>query len=69
MKEIYAYDNFEGDKGIIVANSYEEAIELYKKDYPDREIAETQGEYWSHGCFIEKLGTTETSEVYSIIDY
>ncbi len=33
--KIFAYENCDGDKGIIIAETYEEAEKLYKDDYPD----------------------------------
>jgi hypothetical protein len=53
MKTIYSYDNFDGDKGIIIADSYEEAVEIYKKEYPKRKIADNIDEYYDNGCYIE----------------
>lgn len=32
-KRLYSYDNFEGDKGVIIAKSLEEACEIYKTHY------------------------------------
>lgn len=55
MKRVYTYDNFEGDKGIIVADSYEEAVKIFQEQYPDRKIAKAIDEYWNHGCYIEEI--------------
>lgn len=57
MKKVFSYDNYEGDKGIIIAESKEEAIEIYKKEYPNRKIATESGDfntYYDNGCFIEE---------------
>lgn len=51
-KRLYSYDNFEGDKGVIIAKSLEEACEIYKTHYPDRKIANTEEEYWDNGGYI-----------------
>lgn len=39
-KKIFTFDNYEGDKGIIIADSYEEAAALHKKEYPYRNPSE-----------------------------
>ena len=36
--KIFAYENSEGDKGIICAMSYEEAVKLFYQKYPNRKI-------------------------------
>ena len=55
MKRLYSYDNYEGDKGVIIADSFEEAVALYKEQYPDREVADTMKQYWDYGCYIEEI--------------
>ena len=55
MRKLYTYDNYEGDKGIIVADSWDEAVALYKEQYPDREVSETIEQYWDYGCYIEEI--------------
>lgn len=56
MKKLYSYDNYEGDKGVIIAGSLEEAIEIYKKTYPKRKIANNQEEYFNYGCYLVEEG-------------
>lgn len=34
VAKVYAYENSEGDKGIIIANSLDDASELFKKRIP-----------------------------------
>lgn len=36
---IYSYDIWDGNKGLIFAENEEQAIELYKKEYPDYPLA------------------------------
>ena len=70
MKKIYAYDNCDGDKGIIIADSMEEAIALFKEHYPDRNIATNLEQYWSHGCYIEKVDDIPTeSKLYTTCEW
>ena len=45
--KIFAYENFDGDKGIIIAETYEEAEKLYKEDYPDCTIIDGNEDYRS----------------------
>lgn len=66
MKKLYSYDNFEGDKGVIIANSMEEAEKIYKKEYPERKIARNQEEYWNGGCYMTEEGVIdETSKLFN----
>ena len=51
-KKIYSFDNYEGDKGIIIATSLEEASMIYKEKYPYRTIAQSEEQYYNNGCYI-----------------
>lgn len=56
-KIIYAYENSYGDKGIIIARSMKKAIELFKKEYPERNIIyddKTQ-DYDDNGAYIYEV--------------
>lgn len=35
-KRVFAYENSQGDKGIIIATSYKKAEQIYRKEYPKR---------------------------------
>lgn len=39
--KMYAYENYEGDKGVIIATSMGQARKLFSERYPDRKIAES----------------------------
>lgn len=52
MKKLYSYDNFEGDKGVIIADSIEEAERIYKEEYHERQIAKDQEQYYNKGCYL-----------------
>ena len=54
MKKLYSFDNFQGDKGIIIADSLAEAHSLYRKEYPKHKIANNQDEYFDNGCYINE---------------
>lgn len=65
MKNIYGYDNCEGDKGVIIADTMDEAIIIYKNKYPERNIANNIDEYWDGGCFLIEIGVlANKSELY-----
>ena len=55
MKKIYSYDNCEGDKGIIIADSLDGAIAMFKEQYPDRNVAVDVTHYWDNGSYIEEI--------------
>ena len=38
--KIYVYENESGDKGLIIADSYDKAVKLYHDEYPRRRIIE-----------------------------
>ena len=61
-KKLFSYDNSEGDKGVIIANSLEEACRIYKKHYPKRKIANTNDEYWECGSYIVEEGVLNGKE-------
>lgn len=53
--KIFSYDICEGDKGIIFANNKEEAIRLFKEQYPDIEVVDCYDDF--HTCVITEVGT------------
>ena len=36
--KLYSYDIWDGDKGIIIAKSIEQATEMFRKEYPNTPI-------------------------------
>lgn len=70
MKKIYTYDNCDGDKGVIFADSFDEAIEIFKDNYPDRNIAENIRQYWDNGCFMEEVDFVPSeSKLYVTVEW
>lgn len=61
--KVYGYDNFEGDKGIIIANNYEEAVKIYRENY-EREITDDPDKYVNGGCYLFDLGKVEKEKMY-----
>ena len=70
-KIIYAYENSDGDKGIIIANSIKKAIKLFKKEYPERNIInddETE-DYYDNGAYIYEVSELKNkNKLYCLFD-
>lgn len=60
---VYGYDNFNGDKGVIIANSYDEAAKVYGEKY-DRKITDDHNEYMDDGCYLFDMGVVEENKMY-----
>ena len=55
-KRLYAYENSEGDKGIIIAYTENEARMLFKGKYPKRKIVgEETDDYWDDGAYLYEV--------------
>lgn len=67
QKQIYYYDIWDGCKGIIIANDYEEAKKIFKEEFGD-DIpihGEDVDDYGSGICDISNVGVYEgNSELY-----
>lgn len=48
---------------MIIAKSMEEAYEIYKKYYPERQIVYTDEEYWEEGCYIVEEGILDGKSI------
>lgn len=65
--KIFAYENSEGDKGIICAMSYEEAVKLFYQKYPKRKIMDPldrDSDYWENRSYLFAVGTMKSNELY-----
>lgn len=63
---IYEFDIFDGDKGVVVANNIEEAKTLVRKRYSD-DIPFSDGtrETWFSGaCIVNEIGDCNTPWIY-----
>lgn len=70
MKKLYSYDNTYGDKGIIIADSMEEAKTLHKEMYPGRNIIESENRGLRNEAYIFEEGIlSEKSELFIICPY
>lgn len=54
-KKIYAYENSDGDKGIIIAYTEIEARRLFQEQYPERKIVDNDGDYYDNGAYLYEL--------------
>lgn len=63
-KKIFAYENSEGDKGIIIAKSYKDAKKIFYKEYPKRKIAKNDDEYWNNGAYLFEMGNVSNNKLY-----
>lgn len=67
--KIYDYDIWDGDKGIILANDYHEAFEMFKKNYPDIPVCpEEVDEYDTYVCCIRTAGEVTNEPHLFIMD-
>lgn len=60
QKKIYAYENSEGDKGIIIAYMESEAKKLFQEKYHQRKIIDTDGDYYDNGAYLYELGELDS---------
>lgn len=65
-RKIYAYENSEGDKGIIIAKSLKEAEKIFYKEYPKRKIIPSSNieGYWDNGAYLFEMDKVKNNELY-----
>ena len=64
-KKIYAYENSDGDKGIIIAKSYNDAKRIFHEKYPKRKIVEDDSiDYWDNGSYLFEMDNVSDNELY-----
>lgn len=67
--KIFAYENSEGDKGIICAANKEEAETLFHEEYPDRKIVENSSDFWDNGAYLFEVDCLEKAKLYCCFSY
>lgn len=68
-RKIFAYENSEGDKGIIIAYTESEARALYKEKHPKRKIVDDD-DYWNNGAYLyEFCELSDKSELYCVFEW
>jgi len=64
-KKVYAYENSNGDKGIIIAKSYDDAKRIFHEKYPKRKIVEDDSiDYWDNGSYLFEMDNVRDNELY-----
>lgn len=63
--KIYAYENHEGDKGIVIAETEEKAAEIFHKEYPDKKIVDNDRDWWNGNTFLYEVGTMENNKLFN----
>lgn len=64
-KKVFAYENSYGDKGIIIAKSYDEAKDIFCKRYPKREIVYNDEDYWDNGAYLFEMDEIKNNKLYN----
>lgn len=54
-KKIFAYENSEGDRGIIIAYTEIEAKRLFQEKYPQIKIVDNDKDYYKSGAYMYEL--------------
>lgn len=62
--KIYAYENHEGDKGIIIAKSFDEATEIFHEEYPERKIVDNEFDWCNGGAYLEEMDGVKNNKLY-----
>lgn len=60
---VYSFDNFHGDKGVIIAKNYDDAVKVYREKY-NRKIADAHNEYMNDGCYLFDMGKVKKNVMY-----
>ena len=64
---VYAYENCKGDKGIIIAESIEEARKIFKEEYPKRIILDKYQDFYAYdgkGTYLFEVDPTQNGKLY-----
>lgn len=62
--KLYAYENSEGDKGVIIANSMEKAKELFLQEYPTRTIVDNNDDYYKNGAYLFEVEKVQNNKLF-----
>ena len=61
---VFAYENYEGDNGIIIANSMNKAEEIFHEEYPERKIVDNEFDWCNGGTYLEEMDYVENNKLY-----
>lgn len=62
--KLYAYENNEGDKGVIIADSMEKAKELFLQEYPTRTIVDNNDDYYKIGAYLFEVEKVQNNKLF-----
>lgn len=63
--KLWAYENFSGDYGVIIAPTYEKAMELYKADYPTWKVIPASRIRDENESYLFEVGDIKDEELYA----
>ena len=63
-KKVFAYENSDGDKGIIIAVSIDEAKRIFHEKYPERTIVDNYCDYCQNGAYLFEMGKVDNNKLY-----
>lgn len=56
-------NNSDGDKGIIIAKSIEEAKKIFHEKYPERKIVDNYYDYCKNGAYLFEMSKVDNIEL------
>lgn len=67
--KVYSFELFEGDKGVIIAESYKKAKEILKKEY-DMGVTDNDMD-WQSGkkAFLYEIGDLKKNSLYVNVEW
>lgn len=68
MMKLFVFDNYEGDKGVIVSENYDNALAAYRQIY-SRNVVDNHTDYVNGGCYLTDLGDIKEDGVYVCSEY
>ena len=63
-KKVFAYENSDGDKGIIIAVSIDEAKRIFHEQYPERTIVDNYCDYCQNGAYLFEMDKGDNNKLY-----
>lgn len=63
-KKVFAYENSDGDKGIIIAVSMDEAKRIFHEKYPERTIVDNYYDYCQNGAYLFEMSKVDNNKLY-----
>ena len=69
LKKIYAYEIFEGDKGVIIAPSYKKAKKILKKECGIKVADNDTAYYNGNKAYLYEVGKVKNNKIYATFEY